>query len=208
MTDADVDGSHIRTLLLTFFYRQMPELIERGHIYIAQPPLYKVKHGKSERYLKDEHELKRVPAAARAVGGRAPHLGRRRSRSAREALEQVAKEYLLAEAVIERVSRLIDEDVLHALLRQPVTLDLARRGGGAAQRARRSERWSPEPGITRRGEVRRARPSATCSRSTACSTASCGSSYIDRDFVQSGDYAQLRAHRADAAGPAAARART
>ncbi|MEA3155120.1 MAG: gyrase subunit, partial [Betaproteobacteria bacterium] len=116
MTDADVDGSHIRTLLLTFFYRQMPDLIERGHIYIAQPPLYKVKHGRQERYLKDEHELKQfllklaLAESELYPAAEGPPLSR-------EAFEEVAKEYLLAEAVIQRESRLIDEEVLYALLK-------------------------------------------------------------------------------------------
>ena len=111
MTDADVDGAHIRTLLLTFFYRQMPELIERGHIYIAQPPLYKVKLGREERYLKDEHERDQfmlrqalVGAALHPREGAAPISG--------DALASSPSAYLLAEAVIERVARLVDAEVL------------------------------------------------------------------------------------------------
>src|SRR5690348_1235163 len=125
MTDADVDGSHIRTLLLTFFYRQMPELVERGHIYIAQPPLYKAKLGREERYLKDEHELNEfmlkqalVDAALYARAGAQPITG--------EPLAQLAKSYLLSEAVIERVSRLIDREALQAILRG-VQIELGRR---------------------------------------------------------------------------------
>jgi len=118
MTDADVDGSHIRTLLLTFFYRQMPELVERGHIYIAQPPLYKVKHGRSEQYIKDDFELKRYLLKQGLEGAElipsanlAPVTG--------EALEAIAREYLLAEAVIERLSRVMESSVLHALMQMP-----------------------------------------------------------------------------------------
>lgn len=124
MTDADVDGAHIRTLLLTFFYRQMPDLIERGHVYIAQPPLYKVKQGKHEQYLKDEHELKQHLLKL-ALEGAALYPQPEATPLRGEALDALARQYLLAEAVIERLGRVIDPSVLQALLRieSPLGLD-------------------------------------------------------------------------------------
>ena len=118
MTDADVDGSHIRTLLLTFFYRQMPALIERGHIYIAQPPLYKIKKGKQEVYVKDDAELKdhllniALNNAKLYVNSKAPSLSGR-------ALETLAKEYIAVENIIERISSRYDETVLRAITTLP-----------------------------------------------------------------------------------------
>ncbi len=123
MTDADVDGSHIRTLLLTFFYRQIPLLIERGHVYIAQPPLYKVKRGKSETYVKDENELNALllssaleAAALRASAGALPIRG--------SALELLARKYMEVQAIIRRWARRYDERLLDALIYLPeVTLE-------------------------------------------------------------------------------------
>jgi len=113
MTDADVDGSHIRTLLLTFFYRQMPELIERGHIYIAQPPLYKVKHGKSEQYIKDDVELNQLLfKIALEQASIATPSGEKISGPA---LEDLAKNYQTIQAVVDRLARTMDEDALRAV---------------------------------------------------------------------------------------------
>jgi DNA gyrase subunit B len=114
MTDADVDGAHIRTLLLTFFYRQMTELVERGHIYIAQPPLYKVKQGRDERYLKDQHELDEY--LLQSALKNAELLTRENGETLTgEPLGAIAKQMVLTEAVIRRISSLYDESVLRAL---------------------------------------------------------------------------------------------
>ena len=114
MTDADVDGAHIRTLLLTFFYRQMSELVEQGHIYIAQPPLYKVKQGRDERYLKDQHELDEylLQSALKEASLLTKSSG---TTLKDEALAEIAKQMVLTEAVIRRISSLYDESVLRAL---------------------------------------------------------------------------------------------
>ena len=188
MTDADVDGSHIRTLLLTFFYRQMPELVERGHIYIAQPPLYKSKLGKDERYLKDEHELNEF-MLRQALVDAALYPAERREPIVGDALAELAKSYLLSEAVIERVSRWVDRDALHAMLRG-VRIDLSARdaaeasaeallagipGNGVRISARfdaKTERYQIRIERTRHGNMR--------------------VTHIDSEFLHSGDYTQIR----------------
>jgi DNA gyrase subunit B len=114
MTDADVDGSHIRTLLLTFFYRQMPELIERGHIYIAQPPLYKVKKGKQERYVKDEVELNAYLLEL-ALNEASLVTSDGKTIDANE-LETLAEQYNQSLSAIDVLSRRIDRNVLDQLL--------------------------------------------------------------------------------------------
>ncbi len=118
MTDADVDGSHIRTLLLTFFYRQMPSLIERGHVYIAQPPLYKVKRGKQEQYVKDDAELNSyllnvaMEKAALHVNAEAPAI-------AGQALSGLAENYVRVMSILDRLSRSYDRNILEQMLYLP-----------------------------------------------------------------------------------------
>jgi len=128
MTDADVDGSHIRTLLLTFFYRQMPELVERGHIYIAQPPLYKVKRGKQEHYVKDDNELTEyllqlaLSKATLHPGGDVPPVGA-------EGLESLVRSYLAAMDMIDHLSRRSDARLLESMIWLPPVQEQTLRSG-------------------------------------------------------------------------------
>jgi DNA gyrase subunit B len=187
MTDADVDGAHIRTLLLTFFYRQMPMLLERGHIYVAQPPLYKVKSGKDERYLKDEHELKQHQLR-RALNGAALIPGAGATPLAGEALERIASGYLTTEAVIERLSAAMDSSVMHAMLAMP-RISLSDKDG-ATQAAREFYRVL-SPNAPKSHIERDPTSDGWRLRLEKIVHGNKVETVIDHAFLESGDYAQI-----------------
>ncbi|HUP29894.1 MAG TPA: DNA gyrase subunit B, partial [Usitatibacter sp.] len=187
MTDADVDGAHIRTLLLTFFYRQMPMLLEKGHIYVAQPPLYKVKSGKEERYLKDEHELKQHQLK-RALNGASIMPAEGAAPLAGEALEKIATEYLMTEAVIERLSAAMDSAVLHSMLGME-KISLADQDGAA--KAARAFHSALQPLPPKSHIERDPTSDGWRLRLEKIVHGNKVETVIDHAFLESGDYAQI-----------------
>lgn len=187
MTDADVDGSHIRTLLLTFFYRQMPELVERGHIYIAQPPLYKIKQGKEERYLKDDHEMKSyMLRSALANAELYPTVGS--VALTLEGLESLSKEYFLAEAIIDRLSKQIAPEILHVLLDHP-ELNLDNLDAARVSAIKLQEACEARIKIFVEEESEIGNISLRIEKNTHGNSSI---SYIRSDFLRSGDYVQIK----------------
>ena len=186
MTDADVDGAHIRTLLLTFFYRQMPELVERGHIYIAQPPLYKIKQGRDERYLKDEHELKNYMLGS-ALKDASFYPALDASPIQGDALGEIAKQYFLAEAVIDRLSRFIAPEASHALLILPA-LSLADENSAKES----AKQLQSACGGVIQAEVEKDENGELRLRLEKVFHGNYSLSYLEKEFLESGDYEQIR----------------
>jgi len=190
MTDADVDGAHIRTLLLTFFYRQMPELVERGHIYIAQPPLFKVKQGKHEQYLKDEQELDQYLLES-AIKEATLLTKKGGSNLTGEALGEIARQMVLTEAVIRRIAPHYDEAVLRAILHVGA-IDLT--SEAKAEKVAQAIRERLINKSTEKSEVIVSLDEETKSYKLAVNKFVHGnleSCVIDALFLSSGDYQQL-----------------
>ncbi|MBP7420986.1 MAG: DNA topoisomerase (ATP-hydrolyzing) subunit B, partial [Burkholderiaceae bacterium] len=193
MTDADVDGAHIRTLLLTFFYRQMPELVERGHIYIAQPPLYKVKAGKEELYLQGAPDLDAfllriaLKDASVSTGGDTATVLRG------ETLDELARKHQLAEAVIARLGNFMDAEALRAIA-DGVALDLdtpaaAEASAVALQAKLRELNTTGAPAdVSSEFDARTDKPILRISRRHHGNVKS---SVLTQDFVHGADYGAL-----------------
>ena len=189
MTDADVDGAHIRTLLLTLLYRQMPLLVERGHVYIAQPPLYKVKHGRDERYLKDDVEeasymmqIALNDAALVPTENAEPISG--------DALAELVRQYNTANAIIMRLTRAIDAAALSAIMTGvTLKLDTVADAEASAQSMREAINDPTVEVIVRSDEL----SDKHMLRIQRMFHGNVRVSVIDADFIDSPDYAVLSA---------------
>jgi len=193
MTDADVDGAHIRTLLLTFFYRQMPELVERGHIYIAQPPLYKVKAGKEEQYLKDTAALDGFLLRIALKDASVQTGPDEKSILSGDTLAELARKHQLAESVIARLSAFMDAEALRAIA-DGVHLNLdtvadAEASAIALQAKLRELNTAGTPAeVAGEFDTRNDKPILRISRRHHGNVKS---SVITQDFVHGADYATL-----------------
>ncbi|MBI2769100.1 MAG: DNA topoisomerase (ATP-hydrolyzing) subunit B [Burkholderiales bacterium] len=195
MTDADVDGAHIRTLLLTFFYRQMTELVERGHIYIAQPPLYKVKAGKEELYLQGAGELDSFLLRIAVTGASVHTGGDSGTVITGDTLTELARKHQVAEAVISRLSGFMDGEALRAIA-DGVSLNLDTVQDAEASAIALQKRLQETDGATSASpaevagefDVRTDKPILRISRRHHGNVKS---SVLTQDFVHGADYAAL-----------------
>jgi DNA gyrase subunit B len=196
MTDADVDGSHIRTLLLTFFYRQMGELISRGHVYIAQPPLFKIKQGKQERYLKDENELQEFLLEAALTDAVLFAAGGQEVKGTE--LANLCRSYLAVEQTIKRLSRRYDAEALRRLIYMPrITAELLKNKKQAEKFVQELQgRLSTDAGHRSRYEVTLGIETRNNLHEMSVLRHEHGTATrtkIDAEFVSSGEYASMRA---------------
>jgi len=186
MTDADVDGAHIRTLLLTFFYRQMPELVERGHIYIAQPPLYKVKAGREELYLQDTTDLDNFLLRVALVNATVHTGGANSIALTGDTLTELARKHQVAQAVIARLANFLDVSALRAIA-DGVVLNLDTVADAEAC-AIALQAQLPDAEVAGEFDVRSDKPILRISRRLH---GNIKSSVLTQDFVHGADYAVL-----------------
>ena len=186
MTDADVDGAHIRTLLLTFFYRQMPELVERGHIYIAQPPLYKVKAGKEELYLKDAGALDTFLMRIALVNASVFTGGPNGTTLSGDTLSELARKHQVAQNVIARLKNFMDAEALRSVA-DGVALNLDTVADAEVSAAALQARL-PDAEVAGEFDVRTDKPILRISRRHHGNVKS---SVLTQDFVHGSDYAAL-----------------
>ncbi|MEK8089642.1 DNA topoisomerase (ATP-hydrolyzing) subunit B [Thermithiobacillus plumbiphilus] len=203
MTDADVDGSHIRTLLLTFFYRQMPALVENGYIYIAQPPLYKVKRGKQERYIKDDAELASYLLETAMDGARLlPGEGRELIQG--EALAEMARLYQVVDALIQRLARRYPSAILWQMAYMPELSSAGLNDAGQGQAFLSDLLARLKSGCladeTFSGEWTKAEGEEACIQITRHIHGSTQRALIDTEFLLSGEYRKLHQFGAQVEG--------